>query len=201
MKASYLIFTTLLLTGCAVDSGFDIHPKETKSADTAVNLKPATGEAVILTTTADSVNTLYRGTIPTITGTNMAPTTIQIDPSTTYQTIDGFGFALTYSSAYNLMHMSQAQRTAFLKRTFSPTEGYDVSYLRISIGCSDFSSRVYTLCDTEGIENFALDLPTMDEDWRGPQDRLQQLDRWPSAPRTPLGLRTVFRQIHPSHAG
>ena len=158
MKTTFIISacTALLRAGCAVDSGFDIHPKETKSADTAVNLKPATGEAVILTTTADSVNTLYRGTIPTITGTNMAPTTIQIDPSTTYQTIDGFGFALTYSSAYNLMHMSQAQRTAFLKRTFSPTEGYDVSYLRISIGCSDFSSRVYTLCDTEGIENFAL---------------------------------------------
>ena len=111
MKTTFIISacTALLLAGCAVDSGFDIHPKETKSADTAVNLKPATGEAVILTTTADSVNTLYRGTIPTITGTNMAPTTIQIDPSTTYQTIDGFGFALTYSSAYNLMHMSQAR--------------------------------------------------------------------------------------------
>mgnify|MGYP002518149690 CR=1 FL=1 len=27
---------------------------------------------------------------------------------------------------------------------------------RISIGCSDFSSKVYTLCDKKGIENFAL---------------------------------------------
>lgn len=155
MKASYLIFTTLFLTGCAVDSGFEVHSQATVT-DSVVNLTPATGEAVALTTTADSVNTLYRGSVPTLTGSNMAPTTIEIDPGTTYQTMDGFGFALTYSSAYNLLHMSKGQREAFLKRTFSPTEGYGVSYLRISIGCSDFSSRVYTLCDEEGIEHFAL---------------------------------------------
>lgn len=158
MKAIFYlsVCTALLLSSCAVDSGFDVHPNNATSADTTINLTPASGEAVVLTTTNDSVNTFFRGSVKTFTGTNMAPTTIEIDPSTTYQTIDGFGFALTYSSAYNLLHMSQAARTAFLKRTFSPTEGYGVSYLRISIGCSDFSSRVYTLCDTEGIDNFAL---------------------------------------------
>ena len=30
------------------------------------------------------------------------------------------------------------------------------SYVRISIGCSDFSLSEYTCCDTEGIENFGL---------------------------------------------
>lgn len=150
-----IILFAALLSGCAVDSGFDVHPFDDNTSE-AVNLTPASGKAVTLTTTADSTNLLYRGSINVESGTNMAPTTIEIDPSKTYQTMDGFGFALTYSSAYNLMHMSQADRTAFLTRTFSTTEGYGVSYLRISIGCSDFSSREYTLCDTQGLDNFAL---------------------------------------------
>lgn len=150
-----LMFLAVTFTGCAVDSGFDINPQE-GTTDAIVNLKPASGEAITLTTSADSVNLLYRGTISTIAGTNMAPTTIEIDPSQQYQSMDGFGFALTYSSAYNLLHMSQADRHAFLTRTFSTTEGYGVSYLRVSIGSSDFSSREYTLCDTKGLSNFAL---------------------------------------------
>ncbi|MDR2679630.1 MAG: glucosylceramidase, partial [Tannerella sp.] len=44
----------------------------------------------------------------------------------------------------------------FLKETFSPTEGMGYSYIRISIGCSDFSLSEYTCCDSPGIENFAL---------------------------------------------
>ena len=44
----------------------------------------------------------------------------------------------------------------FLKDTFSPTEGLGHSYVRISIGCSDFSLSEYSLCDTPGIENFGL---------------------------------------------
>lgn len=52
--------------------------------------------------------------------------------------------------------MKQEDRTAFLKRTYSLTEGYGCSYVRIAIGCSDFSLKEYTCCDTPGIENFAL---------------------------------------------
>ena len=81
---------------------------------------------------------------------------IKLDPAQTYQSIDGFGAAITGSTAYNLMKMSQENRTAFLKQTFSPTEGYGFSYVRVPIGCSDFSLSEYTCCDTPGIENFAL---------------------------------------------
>ncbi|MDR2039072.1 MAG: glucosylceramidase [Bacteroidales bacterium] len=87
---------------------------------------------------------------------NMSPTTITLDPATRYQTMDGFGAAVTGSASYNLLKMSQENRTKFLKETFSPDEGMGQSYIRISIGCSDFSLSEYTCCDTEGIENFAL---------------------------------------------
>jgi glucosylceramidase len=87
---------------------------------------------------------------------NMSPTTIRLEPGTRYQTMDGFGAALTGSSCYNLLQMPQERRTKFLTETFSPAEGMGYSYIRISIGCSDFSLSEYTCCDTRGIENFAL---------------------------------------------
>ena len=39
---------------------------------------------------------------------------ITINPAKTYQTIDGFGFALTGGSAQLLMHMDPAKRAALL---------------------------------------------------------------------------------------
>lgn len=120
------------------------------------NPKPTDTEAQVFTTTADGVYALTQTTANVSTGDNMAPTTLQVDPTKRYQTIDGFGFAITYSTCYNLLKMSAADREALLKRTYSPTEGYGVSYARISIGCNDFSSREYTLCDKEGLDNFAL---------------------------------------------
>ncbi|MCC8038294.1 MAG: starch-binding protein [Bacteroidales bacterium] len=84
-----------------------------------------------------------------------------VDTSTKYQGVDGFGCAITYASCYNVMKMSETMREELLKRTFSPTDGYGVSYVRISIGCNDFSSGDYTLCDTQGpdddlLQNFGL---------------------------------------------
>ncbi len=93
---------------------------------------------------------------------NMSPYTITLEPSTKYQTMDGFGAAITGSSAYNLLQMSQEDRTRFLKETFSETEGMGQSYVRIAIGCSDFSLSEYTCCDEKGIENFALQKEELD---------------------------------------
>jgi glucosylceramidase len=87
---------------------------------------------------------------------NMSPTTIKLNHAERFQTMDGFGAAITGSTAFNLMKMTKENRTKFLKETFSPTEGMGQSYVRISIGCSDFSLSEYSLCDTPGIENFGL---------------------------------------------
>lgn len=149
----------LLSASCSVDSGFNTTNRPTVSQDTTPqfpHMVPTAGRATVLTTTSDSSYALREDTAIVYSGVSMAPTTIQIDPSVRYQSMDGFGFAITYATAYNLMQMSKDKREAFLRRTFSPTEGYGVSYLRIAIGCTDFSSREYTLCDKEGLENFAL---------------------------------------------
>lgn len=87
---------------------------------------------------------------------NMSPSTIRLNPSDTYQTMDGFGAAITGSTCFNLLKMDPQLRKSFLELTFSPESGYGFSYVRISIGCSDFSLSEYTCCDKEGIENFSL---------------------------------------------
>ena len=51
---------------------------------------------------------------------------IIIDPSITYQNIDGFGAALTGSSCYNLSQMDKNERFKFLEETFSLKKGYGI---------------------------------------------------------------------------
>ncbi|MCD7936969.1 MAG: glucosylceramidase [Tannerellaceae bacterium] len=114
------------------------------------------GDVTLLVTTNNRSLDLAKRAVDFSEKSNMSPSTITLDPSTRYQEMDGFGAAVTGSSCFNLLQMTQADRTAFLKETFDPKDGLGFSYIRISIGCSDFSLSEYTCCDTPGIENFAL---------------------------------------------
>ncbi|MDR0892050.1 MAG: glucosylceramidase [Mediterranea sp.] len=118
--------------------------------------EPATGEVHLLVTTPSRSYDLTQSSVAFSSKDNMSPTTITLQPATRYQTMDGFGAAITGSTCFNLMQMTAADRTAFLRQTFSPTDGFGWSYVRISIGCSDFSLSEYTCCDTKGIEHFDL---------------------------------------------
>ena len=74
--------------------------------------------------------------------------TLTVDDAQHFQTMDGFGFALTGGSAQLLMRMGAAQRSALLKELFtSGGDGIGVSYLRVSIGASDMNERVYSYDD------------------------------------------------------
>ncbi len=75
-------------------------------------------------------------------------TTIDVDGKQKFQTIDGFGFALTGGSAQHLIHMDAAQRAAILNELFSNGGGgIGISYLRLTIGASDLNQRVFTYDD------------------------------------------------------
>ena len=115
-----------------------------------------TGDVTIYATTASLTRDLTRDAVNFSTKDNLAPTSITLDPTTRYQSMDGFGVAITGATCFNLFEMKPADRRAFLTETFSDKEGFGFSYIRISIGCSDFSLSEYTCCDKEGIENFAL---------------------------------------------
>ena len=146
-----------LLTACqlhACDS--DDSTDEPNTTTTPATPTEEQADVKVITTTSTRSKDLTETSIAFSEKDNMSPSTIKIDTSSEYQTMDGFGVALTGSTCYNLLRMTKENRTTFLTKTFSDTEGYGFSYCRISIGCSDFSLSEYTCCDTEGIENFAL---------------------------------------------
>src|SRR6201999_400550 len=65
-----------------------------------------------------------------------------------YQSIDGFGWALTDGSADHVIAMSPDKRTVLLQDLFR-TDGTHIggSYLRVSIGASDLSDHPYSYDD------------------------------------------------------
>lgn len=74
---------------------------------------------------------------------------ISVVPTTTYQTMSGFGAAMTDSSAWLLQNkMSAPQRDKLMRQLFSPTAGIGLNYVRVPMGASDFTaSGFYTYND------------------------------------------------------
>jgi len=139
-----------LLSSCG-DSNHDNPEPQQPTPDESV-----AKDVMVYTTTSNRSKDLSQSWIEFSPSDNMSPSTIRLNPDEQFQTIDGFGAAITGATSYNLMKMTPSDREKFLKETFSPTEGYGMSYIRICIGASDFSLSDYTLCDKKGIENFAL---------------------------------------------
>ncbi|MFC5281937.1 glycoside hydrolase family 30 protein [Pedobacter alpinus] len=95
--------------------------------------------------------------------------TIVVDTSTTYQTIDGFGYTLTDGSASLMNALSADKKSAILEQLFATDKtNIGVSYLRISIGASDLSASPYTFNDMPtgqtdvNLENFNMDKAMQD---------------------------------------
>ncbi len=133
------------------------------------NTKPDTipalpGKVVVYLTSGDKSHLFEKGTDLTIAGSSSAQfPTISLDSGFRFQEIEGYGAALTGSSAYLLNRkMDVASRQAILKDLFDPAEGIGVSYLRLSMGASDFSLSDSTYNDLPAgttdytLENFSL---------------------------------------------
>ncbi|HTE12585.1 MAG TPA: glycoside hydrolase family 30 beta sandwich domain-containing protein [Chitinophagaceae bacterium] len=101
---------------------------------------------------------LQPNSIPFSTKAN-TQTVIEINEAETFQSIDGFGFALTGGSAQHIIHMSPAARTALLNELFGTDNStakqpsgaganqIGISYLRLSIGASDLNDHVFSYDD------------------------------------------------------
>lgn len=73
---------------------------------------------------------------------------IDIDFANRMQEMDGFGAALTGSSAWLInRQMGAVQRSQLLTDLFHPENGIGISYLRLPMGASDFSLGNYTYND------------------------------------------------------
>jgi glucosylceramidase len=87
-------------------------------------------------------------------------TIITIDTSKQFQSIDGFGYALTGGSAW-LLHekLDLSERDAILKELFlTDDKNIGVSYLRVSIGASDLDAEVFSYHDKKDVKLSSFDL-------------------------------------------
>ncbi|MDX6183112.1 RICIN domain-containing protein [Flavobacterium sp. Fl-77] len=92
------------------------------------------------------------------------PSTITINPATTYQTMDGFGYTLTEGSCEVISAMAATQQNQLLNDLYNPITGLNASVVRISIAASDLSSSSYSYNETSGdvnMNNFSLNGPDL----------------------------------------
>jgi glucosylceramidase len=114
--------------------------------------------AKVWVTSVDRAELMHdRGTVAFGTGPS-GELTITVDPSRTYQTMDGFGASITDSSAAVLYRLDPAARERAMRSLFDPVRGIGVSALRQPIGSSDFTDEPhYTYDDVPaGQTDFAL---------------------------------------------
>ena len=95
--------------------------------------------------------------------------TILVDDTQVYQTIDGFGYALTGGSAQVINSLSSSVKQKLLQELFgADTTSISVSYLRISIGASDLNNAPFSYDDMPdgqtdlNLSNFSLAADTVD---------------------------------------
>jgi glucosylceramidase len=108
----------------------------------------AAPSAHVWITTADGTDKLSDlGTVDFSSTPSTAPTVV-VDPTQTFQTMQGFGGAITDSSASVLYTLPAAQRAQVMASLFSPATGDGLDYLRQPIGASDMvATSAYTYDD------------------------------------------------------
>jgi len=80
--------------------------------------------------------------------TDSQDSVIEVNAQRSYQSIDGFGFALTGGSAQLIIKMSPAKRAVLLKELFATDQkNIGISYLRVTIGASDLNESVFSYDD------------------------------------------------------
>ena len=73
---------------------------------------------------------------------------IVVDDTQKFQEIDGFGFTLTGGSATLINRLPEDLQKGLLQKLFTTKEdGIGISYLRLSIGASDLSAKLFTYDD------------------------------------------------------
>jgi len=102
------------------------------------------------------------------TAANSYPT-IDVDSTHTFQSVDGFGYALTGGSAFVINKLGTSEKASLLQELFGNSDNsIGVSYLRISIGSSDLNASVYSYDDQApgqsdvNLTQFSLSQDTVD---------------------------------------
>jgi glucosylceramidase len=115
----------------------DAHGPDASRADAAP--PPPAPPAAYLTT--DDLSQHLQAVALTLGDGGSPDVTVTIDPTTTYQSILGFGASITDSSSYVMTkYLSAAALTQLLTALFDPGQGVGLTFLRQPMGASDFST-------------------------------------------------------------
>jgi glucosylceramidase len=141
------------------------HEQDNKGGDTATSLTDAKSygsRARMWVTTGDQAKKFaYVGSSQVVNNNPGDAVTIRVDASVMYQEMEGFGAALTDSSAWLIQNkLSDAQRKRLMKHLFDKDDGIGLSYLRMPLGSSDFTAQAqhYTYGDTCcDLTNFSIE--------------------------------------------
>lgn len=116
------------------------------------NLPPSSTDTIISwLTKADATVLLQKQNAIAFNASANSYSTITVDSAQTFQTIDGFGYALTGGSAYVINKLDANTKNNLLQELFGNGDNsIGVSYLRISIGSSDLNASVFSYDDVAG---------------------------------------------------
>jgi glucosylceramidase len=102
-------------------------------------------------TTADESQKLAAHALPPAAGPATGDEAVTIDTSKHFQKMHGFGAAMTDASALLLSEMPEARRKAIMAELFGrANDGLGLSFTRLTVGASDFSTHDYSYDDTPG---------------------------------------------------
>jgi len=157
---AFALAALIFCAGCKKDSN------DTPGVQPPPIVPPTTSDVAFWMTTGDQSILFKKQNIALNWATESnAYGTITVDANQTFQTIDGFGFALTGGSADVLAGMSSSARAELLRELFSTdSAAIGISYLRLSIGASDLSASVFSYDDVPAgqtdseLQNFSLDV-------------------------------------------
>lgn len=110
----------------------------------------SSAKVAVWLTTGSQTKLLKSETPVTISSNNSGASAnlIHIDFANKFQEMEGFGAALTGSSAYLMnQKLNASQRAALVKDLFDATVGIGMSYIRVTMGASDFSLEDFTYND------------------------------------------------------
>ena len=135
--------TTVLFASCACRKNTDTADKGIKTNE------PVKTEVGFWLTKGDQSQLLKKQNVAlNFTETTNSNPTIEVDPGTTFQEIDGFGYTLTGGSASLINALPVAEKDKLLQELFSAADdAISVNYIRISIGGSDLSAFPFTYND------------------------------------------------------
>jgi glucosylceramidase len=112
------------------------------------SVRPVAPAVELWLSTADRQLRLMQQPDIALSARGSAPADVVIDVHKTYQTMAGFGAAMTDSSAWLLQNkLNGLQRSVLLHELYGPPPNLNLNMMRLTVGASDFSLEPYTLDD------------------------------------------------------